>query len=169
MPPRFRERLSVIEEGNAGVFQTAWAMARSIRSESSSCASLVTRWSHDQSGDALLDTLIYWVRGHMLYTFDPPTRERYLTPDAHMATIQMHGQSLGDCDDFVVLLGGFLWQARIPQRLVLVSLTPDRELTHVYTRVLTGAGWQPVDATQPWPVGIEVDADRRTLMIDVAV
>lgn len=108
--------------------------------------------------------LFYWVRGHMVYTPDPPDEEVIKWPSVLMDEIWRLGHAVGDCGSYVMLYATLLAIRRIPTRLVTIARQPvgdgagEAQFDHIYTRVnLIGSEWTPADPTGTVAFGWEYD------------
>ncbi len=107
--------------------------------------------------------MLYWVRGHMLFTDDPPGEELIKSPLALMQEIAMLQRAVGDCDDYVMLFGGLVHAADVPLRLTVMARKPVLDITgneyqidHVYTHVrMDNTDWIPIDPTGTAAIGWE--------------
>lgn len=108
-----------------------------------------------------VEALLYWVRGHMIYTPDPPDEELIKWPSVLLDEIRRHGQALGDCDDYVMLFATLVHARGIPIRLVTIArkLVDDGagqpQLDHIFTRVFIDGEWIGVDPTGDVALGWE--------------
>jgi transglutaminase-like putative cysteine protease len=108
-----------------------------------------------------ISALLYWVRGHMIYTPDPPNEELIKWPSVLLDEIRRHGQALGDCDDYVMLFATFALSRGFAVRLVTIARKEvddgagQMQLDHIYTRVLIDGEWIAVDPTGDVALGWE--------------
>lgn len=127
---------------------------------------LLERWVGDTfvapTDARTVENILYWVRGNMLFTEDPPGEELIKSPMALLDEIFTIRHGLGDCDDYVMLFGGLVLAATIPLRLVLVARHPELDtrgeyrIDHIYTEVRMDKGdWTPVDPTGTAAIGWE--------------
>jgi hypothetical protein len=119
------------------------------------------------------EALFYWVRGHMLYTPDPPDEELIKWPSVLMDEIRRLGRALGDCDDYVMLLATFTLCRGIPTRLVVIARQPlddgagQHQLDHIYLSLNLDGEWTPVDPTGEVAFGWEYEPVYRREEFDV--
>ena len=108
-----------------------------------------------------LSALLYWVRGHMIYTPDPPDEELIKWPSVLLDEIRRHGQALGDCDDYVMLFAALAVALGFQVRLVVIARknvddgAGQAQLDHIYTRVFVDGAWLGVDPTGDVALGWE--------------
>jgi hypothetical protein len=165
-----------IPDGNPGVIITLDRMAELIREPSPH----VTAWAehlvdvaerHDASDLLLAETVFEWVRLHMVYVEDQDSLgvvEEIRTPEYLLDEIARVGHALGDCDDFVLLLGALYKALGWGVYLVAIGLNDDL-LEHVYLHVVTPEGQVPADPIRPEPFGWEVAEEDRTAQYVVEV
>jgi transglutaminase-like putative cysteine protease len=109
------------------------------------------------------ESILYWVRRHMLYTPDPPDIEHVKWPSALFDEIRRLGHATGDCDDYVMLYAAITrardipTQLRITARKPVVDGTGEYQFDHIYTRVKPdyGGAWIPVDPSSEGAMGWE--------------
>lgn len=112
-------------------------------------ANAFVRETQQQEAEALL----YWTRGHMVYTPDPPNEELIKWPSVLMNEIRVHGQALGDCDDYVMLYATLLLARGIETRIVLIARqavddgSGQYQFDHIYVEALLDDEWTPIDPT----------------------
>lgn len=113
-----------------------------------------------------------WVRSHMTYTpdfNDDLTIEEIRRPGYLLIEIGRLGTALGDCDDYVVLLGALYRRLGYPVTLIAISRSEDRILDHVYLAVDTDEGRFTADGIVPEPFGWECPDEEITNRVEVAV
>ena len=155
------ERRSEVPDGNEGVRQSMTRLAVVIRH--GSYTSLVRAWAVTMAGAAgpergveIVERLTTWVRGRMRYSPDPPEMERITTPAALLEEIGRLGHAVGDCDEYVSLLGGLLGALGLQVELVLLSTDADQQYRHVTLAVYLPDGARvPVDVSSEFAVGWE--------------
>lgn len=152
------ETRTEVPDGNAGVRQSMTRLAALIREGAQS--SLVRAYSgpNPERGldTAMVERLTAWVRGHLHYTPDPPEMERITSPAALLEEIGRLGHAVGDCDEYVSLLGGLLAALGLPVELILTSTDPDAVYRHVLLAVYLPDGTRlPVDVSSDFAVGYE--------------
>lgn len=159
-------RLSALAEGTPGILQTADRLAAHIRRYRPALRLLVRALLYELPRDAgplaRAATLYGWVQAHVAYLPDHVHVEELSDPGDLLRQIDAYGHALGDCDDFVSLLGALFLSAGLPARLVLSSGRADRQFDHVYLRVLTERGWVAADPIHGEPLGWEVPIESVT-------
>jgi len=156
-----RERYVEIAEGNLGSRQTLARMRTLIRTDDPVVDAAATAFGH-----ANIVTVFEWVRAHMLYTPDYNNGiivEEIKTPGYLLAEIATFGRALGDCDDYVVLLGALYVRRRHRVVLVAVARAMDRLLDHVYLTVDGIAADGIVSDPFGWAVPASEVTHRETL------
>jgi transglutaminase-like putative cysteine protease len=120
------------------------------------------------------ESLMYWVRGHMIYTPDPPDEEFIRWPTVLMAEIRQLGTAVGDCDDYVMLYAALTVARQIPTRIVLIARhdvddgAGQHQFDHIYTEVeIEDNVWVPVDPTGDVAFGWEHEPVYRKEKFDV--
>lgn len=96
---------------------------------------------------AEINAIFVYVRDHIRYTKDIRGLETLQIPTVTMDL------SAGDCDDKSTLLAALLESVGHPTRFVAVGYTSPGSYSHVYVETRLGAGWIPLDATMPHPMG----------------
>ncbi len=154
-PRRASVQLGEIDGGIPGTEQTLRKMAKLAREALRDprvleTAARIARAAQvrDQVGQAT--ALRAWVAQHTRYLNDPPGLELLRTPSFLLDRIGRDGLVEGDCDDMALLTAALGLAAGIAPRFVAVGFAgPGGPLTHVYTELLTPAGWQEMDVTRP--------------------
>jgi hypothetical protein len=120
------------------------------------------------------ESILYWVRRHMVYTPDPPEVEHVKWPSALFDEIRRLGHATGDCDDYVMLYAAITAARDIPTRLTITARHPvvdgtgEYQFDHIYTRVKPDAGdWIPVDPSSEGAMGWETSERYLTEDFDV--
>jgi hypothetical protein len=90
------------------------------------------------------EVLLQWVKQTVDYRRDPVNVE--MLGDVW----RILDTRAGDCDDFVVLLGGALEATGTPVRIVTVSTRPDKQPSHVYLEAYLDGRWEPMDGIIQW-------------------
>ena len=165
-----------IPEGNPGVLITLDRMAELIRDPSPAVAAWAdhladTAEAAGADDAAIAEAVFEWVRLHMVYVEDQDSHdvvEEIRTPDYLLDEIARLGHAIGDCDDFVLLLGALYQALGYGVLLVAIGLTDDN-LEHVYLHVVTPAGQIPADPIRPEDFGWEVAEEDRTAQYVVEV
>lgn len=111
------------------------------------------------------EALLYWVRGHMLYTPDPPGEEYIKWPTVLMNEIRTLGRAVGDCDEYVMLYGTLTVARHIPTSLVVIAREPlddgagEYQFDHIYTALAVGPREElvPVDPSGDVAMGWEYE------------
>lgn len=85
---------------------------------------------------------------------------RYVQDITNVETVQEPQKTLeifaGDCDDKATLLAAMLESIGHPTRFVAIGFEPGI-FSHVYVESKIGAGWIPLETTEPVPVGWQPD------------
>jgi hypothetical protein len=160
MLPGGAERWIEIPEGQPGSWMTLERMASMIRASAPIVETQAARMAA-----APPEVIFEWVRSHMLYTPDfnnGDVIEEIKTPEYLLREIAAFGHALGDCDDYVVLLGALYLRQGRTISLTAISRHADQLLDHVY---LTVDGVS-VDGIVPYPFGWEVPASEVTFRMD---
>lgn len=160
MLPGASERWVPIAEGQLGSWQTLERMAAMIRGYDPLVDTAAASFAHSNTL-----TVFEWVRAHMLYMPDfnnGNVIEEIKTPGYTLREIAAFGQALGDCDDYVVLLGALYKRLGYTVYLVAISRHADQLLDHVY---LTVDGVS-ADGIVPYPFGWEVPASEVTFRME---
>lgn len=158
MRPDRYEVQSEVPDGNAGVCASMRRLAALIREGAR--ASLVRAYAATMASPehdlGAVERLTTWVRGVMRYTPDPPEMERLTAPAALLEEIGRLGHAVGDCDEYVGLLGALLLALGFPVELVLLSMDADQVYRHVALAVYLPDGARvPVDVSSEYAVGWE--------------
>ncbi|MCI0371231.1 MAG: hypothetical protein L0214_07580 [candidate division NC10 bacterium] len=159
MLPGARERFVPIPEGEAGKLATLRHMAGLICAPDPLVDAVTDKMSVAGAGWGplrLAEGTFEWVRGHMLYMPDYNNGvviEEIRTPGYLLHEIGVLGRAIGDCDDYVVLLGALYKRLSFGVTLVAVSTV---RLDHVYLVVHTGEGSAAADGITDFPFGWEV-------------
>ncbi|MGH9896606.1 MAG: hypothetical protein ACREA0_32330 [bacterium] len=158
-----------IPEGNPGVIATLDRIAELIREP----ALAVSEWAdhladvaeqHGAGDLALAEMTFEWVRLHMVYVEDQESHgvaDEIRTPEYLLHEISRLGHAIGDCDDFVLLLGALYKALGFGVFLVAIGLA-DENLEHVYLHVVTPEGQVAADPIRPEDFGWEVAEEDRT-------
>jgi transglutaminase-like putative cysteine protease len=167
------ERFIPIPEGEGGALATLAHMAGLIRQPDPLVDDFTDKMSVlDAEGAALAEQIFEWVRARMVYTPDLNNGlvvEEIRTPGYLLREIATIGNALGDCDDYVVLLGALYRRLGFPVTLVAVSTHEDRQLDHVYLAVDTEEGRVAADGIMWEPFGWEVPTDEQTNRLEYPV
>lgn len=161
MLPGGSERLTQIDDGHAGSFQTLQLMRRFMVTSDP----LV-----DFAAEYLPNAPAFvfeWVRHHMIYMPDFNNGviiEEIKTPGYLLREMAAFGSAIGDCDDYVVLLGALYLRQGHTVVLHAISRQTDTLLDHVYLSV----DGIVADAIVDHPFGWEVPADEVTYRMDLA-
>lgn len=119
------------------------------------------------------EVLYRWVQDHMVYVIDAPGFHRGEVVEDHvqapadmLAIIKSRGWVMGDCDDYVTLLGALAYSLGIEVELVLVSSRPDEVWDHIYM-TLNGVpadaiGWETPEGWHHPPLGWEIPTEGVT-------
>lgn len=92
-----------------------------------------------------IDCMTRFVKRHVKYVADPEGTEFVISPLIMLAEIWERGETIGDCDDHVLLLNALLRSLGIQTKVVGVKLhTPDR-FDHVISSAFDGDRWQDID------------------------
>lgn len=159
-----------IPDGNAGVLATLARMAELIREPSphiDAWAQHLADVADAQGADdrMVAEAVFEWVRLHMVYVDDQSSHDvadEIHTPEWLLDEIARMNHALGDCDDFVILLGALYHALGYGVLLVAIGIQDDN-LEHVYLHVVTPDGQFPADPIRPEPFGWEVDEADRTV------
>lgn len=171
-----------VPDGKPGIWATLQRMAELIRSHAPSvtvyaqalqqeildlAASQHRTLSHAEIAAILFD----WVRLHMFYvddeTSDPINApgvdilDKIQHPDVMLDEIDRLGQGMGDCDDYIILLGSLYHDLDYGVTLVNV-VQASTEQEHVYLRVTTPEGVFAADPIIEEPFGWEIPRDEIT-------
>lgn len=167
---RHTQRVVELAEGNAGVLQTARRLADLIRTEARLVPGLLQDLGLGGRGarpDRRTAELVYaWVTAGMLYTPDPPSEELVKSPDALLAEIAAAGQAVGDCDDFVSLLGALYLALGFGVTIVLIAQNADLVYDHVALVLDMEDGRVSVDPTVG-PLGAAIPDAERTATFEI--
>jgi transglutaminase-like putative cysteine protease len=141
----------VISPGIDGVRETMYLMAKLARQGRSApevmkCARALTARVPQKSWRGEIEALYEFVRDRVRYTMDPVDVELVTSPQRLLEIRQ------GDCDDKSTLLAALLESVGHPARFHAIGFEPQ-SLEHVYVEARDGAGWLPLDTTEPLPVG----------------
>jgi len=172
MLPGARERFIPIPEGNDGALSTLRHMAGLICAPDPLVDALTDKMSVEGDGVSevgVAERVFKWVRAHMLYTPDfnnGVVIEEIRTPGYLLHEIGALGSAIGDCDDYVVLLGAVYRRLGFPVTLVAVSVHPDKMLDHVYLAIETDEGRVAADGIVPEPFGWEVSDEEITNRVE---
>jgi hypothetical protein len=157
------ERFIEIAEGHAGSMQTLERMRGMILASDplvDATAKRMQSWS---------PAIIFeWVRQHMLYMPDFNNGliiEEIKTPGYLLTEIERFGRAMGDCDDYVVLLGAVYFRQGHSVILKSISRHDDTLLDHVYLSV----DGVPADGIVADPFGWEVPSREVTYRMDLPV
>ena len=167
MSPRPVEMARWIPDDNSGVRYAVQERMIPRIVQSAQYADIVTfanafqRETQAQEAEALL----YWVRGHMLYTPDPPGEEYIRWPTVLMAEIRSQRRAVGDCDDYVMLYATLTVARHIPTSIILIAREPlndgagEYQFDHIYTGLAIGPRDEmvPVDPTGDVAMGWEYE------------
>ncbi len=149
-PYAYRARSEYVPEGDAGTSAVLARMDKFMDRGSADPRVIqiaqqvaMTRAPRDEDGQA--NALMGWVRAHTHYVHDPVGKELIKDVDYMMREIATHGRTIGDCDDFVVLLGALLRSIGIDAQPIVVS--PDEgPYSHVLLRYASPtSGWVTLD------------------------
>lgn len=163
MLPGASERWIKVPEGHPGSWATLAYMASVIRAPNPRLDAAAAAW-----GTAPPRTIFEWVRQHMLYMPDfnnGSVIEEIQTPGHTLEEIDRLGRAVGDCDDYVVLLGSLWYRQGRQIVLVAISRHADQLLDHVYLMVDGVAA----DGIVPEPFGWEVPASEVTYRMEYPV
>lgn len=169
------ERFIEIPDGNEGSLATLRYMAAMMRApdpEADTVSDILSLALETHSDAERAETVFEWVRRHLTYTPDHDdglTIEEIRTPGYLLIEIERLGTALGDCDDYVVLLGALLIRLGYPVTLVAISRHEDQQLDHVYLAVDTDEGRYTADGIVAEPFGWEVPEDEVTNRVEVPV
>jgi hypothetical protein len=97
----------------------------------------------DRAGE--VTAIFNWAKRHMRFTDDPHAREVLSHPVHTLET------RAGDCDDYVVVMGGLLRALGRPTRIVTIRADrrePNRQ-SHVYLQAQADGKWITLDPTVP--------------------
>lgn len=78
-----------------------------------------------------IQTIVTWVKSHMVYLADPDGAEFVQSPTVLLKRIDTAGFAYGDCDDHVVLLGALLNAIGVPAEACGVKLHGSPLYNHV--------------------------------------
>jgi predicted transglutaminase-like cysteine proteinase len=138
--------------GDLGIAQTVLTMQQLINDASThpavrQAAIHIVReaqiGSRDRRGE--IHAVFNWAKRHMRFTDDPYAREVLAHP-AH--TLETRA---GDCDDYVVVMGGLLKALGRPTRIVTIRADrrePGRQ-SHVFLQAQADGQWITLDPTVP--------------------
>jgi len=116
--------------------------------------------------DAEVKAIFYWVRDNIRYTRDPVNLELFMTPRASIS------DGVGDCDDMAICLVALLRSAGYICRFRVVGMEKG-VYQHVY--VVVGippeepTRWVPLDPSQPFEPGWEVDRKKVVEIFDYII
>lgn len=176
MLPQGREWFHEIAEGNPGSLQTLALMREMILAPDAIVDKIVTdilSQTPDEIDPLTLARSIFeWVRTHMLYTPDINNGiviEEVRTAGYTLFEIERLGAAIGDCDDYVILLGAIYTRLGYSVRMVAISRHADQLLDHVYLQAQIGGVWIAIDAIVEYPFGWEVPPDEVTNRVEYPV
>lgn len=145
--------LGLIPSGRSGVVETLRIMAALVRQGKKTMRvrekALALTQSCDQKDYACEVRLLHaFVRDQIRYVGDIDGVETVQAPEKTLEYMA------GDCDDKSVLLASLLAAIGHPSRFVAIGYTPG-VYEHVYVETKIGAGWIPLETTEPVAVGWE--------------
>ena len=165
-----------IPDGDLGILLTVWQMRHLVRIGAKdpllvgTAASIVR--SSDGSSLGAAEAIRDFLESRVRFEYDPPIEhadgtvegtELLKSPRYMLREIEAHGVATGDCDD-VAILGAALGRAAgLPARFALLAFTVGAPYEHVYTELLTAAGWVELDTTRPFqlPSGLRIVRETR--------
>lgn len=116
---------------------------------------------HGSDALALATRLASWVRQSMQFLPDPVVNGDWIrTPEFILHEITRRGIARGDCDDAAVLVASLAMAVGLRARFNAVAFSPGG-YEHVWTDVLVGDKWYPIDPTREQPLP---DIHRSMLM-----
>ena len=164
-----------IADGDMGIAQTVTAMiALAHDPETTQEIRDMSLWIINNAGaksDMDKARSIYeWMSTRVAYNRDPVYRE-FVQPPINLLKLSFEGypnqrshQSAGDCDDHATAIAALLSAAGFLTRFVVTAETPSSGVwSHIYTEVMVGDQWIPVDSSM-WFVkfGERVQAPHST-------
>lgn len=176
MLPQAREWFREIADGNTGSVQTLSLMRQMILAPDpivdQAVTDILSQTPEDVPARALAQAIFEWVRSHMLYTPDMNNGlviEELRTPGYTLFEIDRLGAAIGDCDDYVILLGGLYHRLGYPVKMVAISRYDDLLLDHVYLKVQIDGKWVTADGIVDYPFGWEVPEQEVTNRVEYPI
>lgn len=174
-------RICQLAYGNPGIRQTVDHMWRLMLAYSprvrDKAEAVLAAYKVQFAADALQAAALYdWVQRRLAYVKDHVLIEELRGPDQLLDDIARAGSSMGDCDDFSILLGAELASIGIPFSLATVSTDPSQVYNHVFLNLDTAAMGRLVldpigrdDMGRPARFGWHVPWDRVTAYEEFAM
>jgi transglutaminase-like putative cysteine protease len=150
------QRISVIADGNMGVYQTVELMRQLIHSPSPRADKIAAKLLTDHPGANAFTraaAVHAFILNHMAYVYDDPAMEELYHPELLFAKLENRGVTMGDCDDFVIATCSLLRRVNVACEIVLASSRQDKQYDHVYAQAITEYGPVPMDAIYGEPFG----------------
>jgi transglutaminase-like putative cysteine protease len=146
-PMQLSSQLRLIPSGKDGIVATLRIMRDMVRQFKKTLpirtlALQLTNGMAQKAWSQEIAALHAFVRDRIRYVRDITDVETVQTP---VVTLQM---GAGDCDDKVTLLAALLESIGHPTRFVAVGFRPE-DYEHVYLETRLGAGWIPLETTEP--------------------
>ena len=144
--------LRTIAEGDQGIDQTVAILERIYRDSIRdprviAFAQDLRARSGAANDEAVLASLVLFIRSHLRFTRDPVGLELVKTPDRLLSELETRAVMIGDCDDASVLMATLAGALGYPARFVVVQRdTRSPTFDHIYVESWTGRSWVALDA-----------------------
>lgn len=89
-----------------------------------------------------------WLGRNLKFEHDPAGVELLKAPAYQLERIQDKTDGRGDCDEIATLGAALAIAGGMPARFVVLRFEPGGPFEHVYTEVLTPAGWVELDTSR---------------------
>lgn len=99
--------------------------------------------NHDQGNQ--VSKVLRYVKDKVVYLRDPQAWEYVKTPDLMLSQIKADGQTMGDCDDHVLLLNTLLDSLGFQTKFVAVIINGGNMFNHVISSVYMRGKWVDLD------------------------
>ena len=136
--------------GEVGLWRTVEVIRAGIRRESAlpavrAAAALAVRGCGPTDTVCRARGIQDYVARVMQYVPDPVGVEAVALASSHLANLERHGHTWGDCDDATALIGTLAHAVGLPVRVTVASFRPDRFYHHVWPEILAGMRWLDLD------------------------
>lgn len=147
-------RVESMAEGWAGLAATLRVMREAVRHAlpkplTRAAAAEIVRGVPASNTGMQASLLRRWLQNHVAFVRDPVEVEYIQTPWFMLEHIALRGFVDGDCDDVAVLGAALGMSIGIRARFVLFAFGRGQPFSHVFTELLTDAGWVELDTTRP--------------------
>lgn len=142
----------LVPDGNLGVYASMQRLVEIIRTDPLN-GPLPAGIPSGLSEIDFVEKLTEWVRDRMEYRPEPG--EIIKTPSVLLHEIARRKRAVGDCDDYVALLGAILHRLGFPVRVVVTDQDGDDQWDHVALSVFVEREqrWLDVDPASEFAVG----------------